>query len=382
MILKNQRAEFSIPEDVHYINCAYMSPLLKASEEAGIKGIARKRNPGEVQAVHFFEEAERTRANFGKIINAKASEIALIPSCSYGLKSAITNVIPDEGQHAITISEEFPSGYFTLLEWSKTHSCPIRVLSEPNVTENRGKIWNEQLVNSIDKNTALVMLSSVHWTDGTKYNLKAIGEACKAAGAAFVVDGTQSVGAESIDVKALNIDALICSCYKWLLGPYSTAVGYYGEYFNNGVPIEDSWMNRSNAQDFSNLTDYDNVYTPDAGRYNVGEFSNFIALPMMNAGFDHILGWGIENIKQYCENLTQPLIDFLHNSGFWIEDKEYRSSHLFGFRVPDHLDKNELLRQLRENKVFLSLRNNSIRVSPHLFNTSEDIDLLISLLSK
>ena len=76
---------------------------------------------------------------------------------------------------------------------------------------------------------------------------------------------------------------------------------YFAPFFNNGTPIEDSWMNRSNATDFSNLTDYNSIYSQNAGRYNVGEFGNFITLPMMNVGMNQIHEWGIENIKKYFE---------------------------------------------------------------------------------
>ena len=104
--------------------------------------------------------------------------------------------------------------------------------------------------------------------NGTKFDLKKIGEKCKNNNTFFIVDGTQSVGALSIDVKEIKPDALICAGYKWLFGPYSMALGYYSSKFNDGIPIEESWMNRTNAQDFSNLTEYDSKYKPMAGRSN------------------------------------------------------------------------------------------------------------------
>ena len=219
-----------------------------------------------------------------------------------------------------------------------------------------------------------------HWTDGTKFDLKAIGDKCKENSAIFIVDGTQSVGIVPIDVIECNISALICANYKWLLGPYSTAVTFLDTYFDNGIPIEDSWMNRNNAEDFANLTDYDDTYKSGASMYNVGEYSNFILLPMMNAGFKQILEWGIENIKSYCENLIQPLIDFLQENEFWIEDEDYRSSHLVGFKLPPHIDKKRLIQSFKKHKVYISLRSGAIRVSPHVYNTEEDIQLLIQIL--
>ncbi|MEZ4722552.1 MAG: aminotransferase class V-fold PLP-dependent enzyme [Flavobacteriales bacterium] len=100
------------------------------------------------------------------------------------------------------------------------------------------------------------------------------------------MDGTQSVGAMHMDVMRYNIDALVCAGYKWLLGPYSIGMAYIGETFNDGIPLEETWMNRTNAQDFSHLTDYDPVYQPGAARYSIGESSQFILLPMLLEGVE------------------------------------------------------------------------------------------------
>ena len=158
--------------------------------------------------------------------------------------------------------------------------------------------WNEKIVEQITTSTSIVLLSSVHWMNGTKLNLKEIGEKCKKVDAYFIVDGTQSVGAAPIDVKSLNIDALICAAYKWLFGPYSMALGYFSNKFNDGIPIEESWMNRLNAHQFSELTNYDSRYTSEAGRYNVGQTSNFILTPIMLEGLKQLNNWGIENISE------------------------------------------------------------------------------------
>ena len=107
----------------------------------------------------------------------------------------------------------------------------------------------------------------------------------------FIVDGSQSVGVIPMDVVKFKIDALICTGYKWLFGPYSIGLAYYGDAFQGGVPIEDSWMNRANAEDFSGLTGYTDLYKDGSARFNVGESSHFILLPMMIRALDQVLEW-------------------------------------------------------------------------------------------
>jgi len=123
----------------------------------------------------------------------------------------------------------------------------------------------------------------VHWTDGTRFDLVAIGRAARRVGAAFVVDGTQSVGALPFDVREIQPDALVCAGYKWLLGPYAMGAAYFGPRYDAGDPIEENWITRRGSDDFQRLVAYQDEYAPGAIRYDVGERSNFILLPMFIA---------------------------------------------------------------------------------------------------
>jgi selenocysteine lyase/cysteine desulfurase len=380
-MLSSQKHLFQLPGDIVYLNGAYMSPLLKSVEEAGIKGISRKRDPSSITSDDFFNEAEKTRVKLGSLINAAPQQIALIPSCSYGLKSVVNNLPVNNGKYAITVAEEFPSDYYTILNWCKKNDKELKVISPPNSLQGRGRIWNDKILESINTDTAVVIISSIQWTDGTRFDLQKIGERCKEVNAVFVVDGTQSVGALPIDVTTYRIDALVCAAYKWLLGPYSVGFGYFSEYFNQGIPLEDTWMNKSNANDFTRLTSYVEEYKPGAARYNVGEFSNFILTPMLKAALEQIIDWKVNLIQDYCSNLIQPLVQLLKEKNFWIEDENYRTSHLFGFLLPHTLSRAHLLEKLQERKVFVSIRGDAIRVSAHLYNTERDIAALGEILA-
>jgi len=378
--MENQKHLFQLPSDIHYLNCAYMSPLLKSVEEAGIQGMIRKRNPASILPKDFFEDVEKLRAHIAQLVGSSHQNIALMPSVSYGMASVFNNLPTNNGRKAIALENEFPAGFYTLQKWCKQHQKELQIIKAPAQKENRGKLWNEAILNAIDEDVAVIMLSSVHWTDGTKFDLEAIGKKCKAHNVLFVVDGTQSVGATPIDVVAYNIDALICASYKWLMGPYSMGFGYFHDRFFNGMPLEEAWINRTNAHQFNKLTEYTDEYTLGASRYNIGEAGNFILVPMFKAAVEQLLEWGVENIQQYAEKLTTPLIQYLKESPYHIEEDTYRSKHLFGISLPENMDLEAFLKKLEEKKIYASIRGKSIRISAHLFNTEQDIDALIGLL--
>jgi selenocysteine lyase/cysteine desulfurase len=378
--MTSQKHLFELKEGTHYLNAAYMSPLMKSVYEAGVEGMRRKLDPSGIHADDFFSGAEIVKERFARLIHAPSQQIAIIPSASYGLKAASSNIPTDTGSHAIVVGQDFPSDHYTMREWCRKNKKELRVIDAPNITTGRGAAWTEKILNAITKETAAIMLSTIHWADGTKYDLKKIGEQCKAMNAYFIADGTQSVGALPMDVTEYKIDALICAAYKWLLGPYSIGLAYYNEVYNSGAPLEDSWMTRSNAKDFTGLTRYVDDYIPGAGRYNMGEFSNFIHMPMVDRGLEQLEKWGVNSVQDYCRNLIQPLLHYLRDHGYWFEQDEHRANHLFGFLLPQRVDKEKFLQELKKNNVFVSVRGDIIRVSPHVYNNESDIDALIKAL--
>ncbi|MEX2465581.1 MAG: aminotransferase class V-fold PLP-dependent enzyme, partial [Gemmatimonadota bacterium] len=248
------------------------------------------------------------------------------------------------------------------------------------VTASRGALWNERLLEAIDSATAVVAVPQVHWTDGTLFDLAAIGRRCREVGAALVVDGTQSVGALPFDVDSVQPDALICASYKWLLGPYSVAFSYFGPRFDDGTPLEETWIAREDSHDFQRLVEYRDAYAPGAVRYDVAERSNFFLLPIAEASMDLLLGWTPERVQAYCNALTSRLVAEAGALGFGVEDERWRASHLFGLRMPANVDLAELRDRLSARDVTVSLRGSALRVSPNVYNDDEDVEALLGVL--
>ncbi|MGB8190997.1 MAG: aminotransferase class V-fold PLP-dependent enzyme [Chitinophagaceae bacterium] len=380
-MLSCQKHLFSLDEDWHYINCAYMSPLLRSAEQAGKDGLMKKRNPVNVRPEDFFNDGSEVRALFAGLVKADKDRIALIPSASYGLGIVIQNIKPAKGGRVVTVHEEFPSDVYSLHRICSDHQLELVTVQPPEDLNGRGRKWNERILDAITPNTSLVNLSSVHWADGTIFDLEAIGKRAKEVGALFVVDGTQSVGAMKVDVSRYHIDALICAGYKWLLGPYTSGMAFLGEYFDDGRPLEETWLNRLGSENFRGLVDYQPLYHPKASRYNMGECSNFINLPMQKAALAQILEWTPDAISAYCSQLTAPLVEYLTANGFWLEQEAYRAKHLFGFRLPGHLNIEAVQQELLKKKVVVSLRGNAVRVSPHVYNDHRDMQALTDALS-
>ena len=256
----------------------------------------------------------------------------------------------------------------------------LRTVAAPGAAGSRGAAWNEALLESIDASTSIVAVPHYHWMDGTRFDLEAVGKRAREVGAALVVDGTQSVGAAPFDVSAVRPDALVCAGYKWLLGPYSLGLAWYGDRFVDGVPLEETWTARPESQDFRRVGEYRDDYRPGAARFDVGERSNFILVPMQLAAVRRILEWTPNAIQEYCRSITRVALAEVCALGVTVEDEEWRGSHLFGLRLPAGVDPAQLGPELEARAVFVSLRGSAIRVAPHVYNSEEDLHALVEAL--
>jgi len=148
----------------------------------------------------------------------------------------------------------------------------------------------------------------------------------------------------------------------------------------NGKPIEESWINRLGSENFAGLVNYESKYLPGSLRYDVGEHSNFILVPMQLAAIEQLNEWTPTAIQNYCKSLVADTISKLTANGFIIEEEDYRGAHLFGVRVGNK-NMDVIKKKLEEDKIHVSYRGNAIRISPNVYNTKEDMErLTMSLL--
>jgi len=372
-----QRGAFGLPPDLHYLNCAYMGPLPDVAEAAGIEAIRRKRVPVSIHPPDFFETSDELRRLFAALVGGDdPTRVALLPGVSYGVAVAARNLPVARGQNILMTHEQFPGAVLAWRRVAREVGAEVRFVTPPS-GPGRGAGWNERLLERIDDDTAVVAVPHVHWTDGTRFDLAEIGRRCREVGAALVVDGTQSVGALPFDVNEVRPDALIVAAYKWLLGPYSVGMGWFGERFDDGTPLEETWIGREGSQDFQALVSYRDGYQPGALRYDVAERSNFALLPMAVASLRLVSEWRPERIQAYCRDLTREVLTEVGTLGFAVEDEGWRGSHLFGLRMPEGIDLEALKEALDRRNVVASLRGTALRLSPNVYNDAADLDALL-----
>ena len=375
MLLPNQHHLFDIPDDVTYLNCAYISPSLKSVTEAGRRGMGKKSQPWSITSPDFFKESEEARSLFSQIIGSSLEDIAIIPAVSYGIAIAALNLPIKKDENVVMLEEQFPSNYYVWSENVKRANGELVVVKRPA----EGSITSA-ILTAISEKTAVVALPNCHWTDGAVIDLIKISEKCRQSDSALVLDLAQSAGAMPFSVKEIDPDFVITPCYKWLLGPYSLGFLYVAPRRQSCDPLEHNWIDRANSEDFAGLVNYRDEFQPGARKFDVGERSNFALMPMAVAALKQLLEWDVENISETLAAFTETIALQATKLGLNVVPANERASHLMGIRFLDGVPKG-LLEKLAERKVYVSVRGNSVRVSPHLYNTDDDAYRLFDALS-
>jgi len=369
-----QRDMFDIPENITYLNCAYTSPLLKAAQEAGRAAIQAKANPWTITSGDFFSNAETARELFARLVDCKPDDVALVPAVSYGIALAARNLPVERDQVIVILQDQFPSNVYAWMRVAHEKNAVVKTVQRPPDSD-----WTPAVLEAIDSDTAIVAVQNCHWTDGSLLDLEKIGERCRAVHAALVVDGIQSIGAMPFSIDRIQPDFLVAASHKWLLGAYSFGFCYVAPQWQAGTPLEENWFNRSGSEDFARLVDYRESYQRGARRYDQGEASSFILAPIAAAGIRQILDWGVENISKTLRAKTDEIADRAQRMGLSVTPSHTRAPHMIGVSKPGGFQKDLPLLLAQEN-IFVSVRGESVRISPHLFSTDADIDRLFAVL--
>jgi selenocysteine lyase/cysteine desulfurase len=364
-----QRPLFDIPPDVAYFDCAKMSPLMLAAGEAGRAGLMRKAHPWDLKAAHWFDESDRVRALFARLIGASAGDVAIIPAVSYGMATAMANIPVAPGQKIVTIADDFPSTVYGSRALAKRSGARLVTVEPP-----RDGRWSDAVLQAIDADTALVCAPHTHWVHGTMFDLEAIGRRCRAVGAALVLDTTQSTGALPLDLQAVDPDFMVAASYKWLFGPYALGFLYVAPRHQQGRPIEEGWVTRRGAEDFRRLAAYEEALEPDARKFDMGERSNFALLPVAGAAISQLLDWGVANIAETLGAANEALAFRLAEQG--IHASAERAPHFLSVRFERGLPEG-IEERLAAAQVHVSLRGERMRITPHLYNDEGDRDRLV-----
>jgi selenocysteine lyase/cysteine desulfurase len=377
-MLPSQRDLFDIPDDVAYLNCAYMSPLMKPALEAGIAGLARKTHPWELTADQFFTGAEEFRATAATLLDCSRDCIAIVPSASYGIATAARNLPINKGQSILVLDEQFPSNYYPWQRLAEETGATLKIVPWPSDDDSD---WTAAVLDSLTSDVAIAALPNVQWTSGGQLDLVRISEACRKHGAALALDLTQSLGALPFSVRDVDPDFAVAASYKWLLGPYSVGVLYVAPKWHAGTPIEENWIQRANARDFSSLIMYTENYDDGARRFDMGERANFALLPAAVRAMNQLLEWDVAQISETSGALNRQVAAAAAELGFWSPPENLRAPHYLCLRRKGGALR-ELQEMLAKEKVFVSVRGSSVRVTPNVYNSAADAERLISCLKQ
>jgi selenocysteine lyase/cysteine desulfurase len=342
---------------------------------AAERALDRRAVPWSIRADDWFDEVERLRTLFARVAGADPDGVAIVPSTSYGLAVAAANAEASPGDRVVLLAGDFPSNVQTWTAWAERNGAEV-VTAERRADEG----WIEPLLAALDERVRVVSVPSVHWVDGSTVELERVAERGREVGALLVVDATQSVGAMPLDLAAVRPDYLVTAGYKWLLGPLGTSYLYVAPEHRDGRPLEENWANRASAEDFEQAegaSSRERAYRPGARRFDAGQRSNFVLVPMAIAALEQVLDWGVPEIAAGLAPLTARIEERAQAIGLDPVPARLRAPHMLGIGLSAGMTARWSAEDVR-----VELLGTVMRVSPHLHVTDGDLELLFAALER
>ncbi|MCE7733704.1 MAG: aminotransferase class V-fold PLP-dependent enzyme [Candidatus Heimdallarchaeota archaeon] len=365
--------------DIVFLNASHKGPLPKVSQKAIQQAIELQSEPWNLIDHMWFDIPDMSRDLIAKIIGAEADEIAITTSTSYGINIIAQGIDWQQGDTILMIRGNFPSNVYP---WMRLESKGV-VIDFIEWTAPGDLVTQEQLENKIIPGVKVVAIDYPHWTNGYLMDLKSLKVKCEEVGAWLVLDCTQSIGVIPIDINETPVDAIIASGYKYMLSPYGTGFMYVAKSFQREISVTmPTWMGMSNSKDFGKLNDYEFNPVQSAARYDVGGHSSFLNIMGMNASLEFLLGVGIDKIYAHVLNLLDQLISGLDTTKYTIisDLSPNRRSAMLRFVPKDLSQIQSTLERLKNNKIYVSFRDNGFRVTLHVYNNEVDIRKFLEIL--
>jgi selenocysteine lyase/cysteine desulfurase len=379
-MLPSQRALFDIPRQICYLNAASFSPLPLRTLEAGRAAVGRKGAPWTLDAGFANAQHERARTAAARLIRAEPSDIALIPSISYGVATAAKLLTPGRGTRVLVLEDDHSS---PVLEWqarAEAQGFAVETVRQPDDGD-----WTSAVLESIERSgtppVSLASISSVHWSDGGLIDVDKVGAALRQRGSAFLVDATHSTGVLATDVKRLDPDFVIFPTYKWLLGPYGRAFLYVAKRHQGGIPLEQTASGRRNVRAENAVYFTDLSYVGDARRFDMGERDHFISMEMASIGMEMMADWGAPAVVQRLTMLTERIAAGVRGIGVRVPEPRLRAPHVLSLAFEGGMPAG-LVEGLASEGVYVAPRLGRMRVSPHVYNDEADADRFVEVLTR
>ena len=373
------RKEWFEIEDATYLNTAAHAALPRVALRAVQASLEANKFPHHVDDAVFFEAPIRIRASLAKMIGAKPEEIALTTGASTGIAAVAHLLTWKPGDEVITAKGEFPLQYATWKPMEEREGVKFKI-----VAPRDRFITADDLIAAMTPQTRLVSVSHVRYDDGSLLDAACVAAACHAQGALLVLDVSQSCGAVPMDVNELGADFLVCAGYKWLLSPYGT--GFFwtkSEHLATGRPGPFCWTGQS-TDSFFTLNFVDPKPSRSTKRWDAAEAATYFNfnLAAMDASVGFVLCVGPEVVFEHNRKLIEFLFERLPEDCVLASPVDSTQRGPYGCFTAKTAEKTaEVYQKLQNENVVVAMREGRIRVSPHLFNSIDDIDRLIRVVS-
>jgi cysteine desulfurase/selenocysteine lyase len=371
-IFDSYRQFFPITNEGIYVNHAAVSPL-STKVVTAITDLLYQLSSGPIDLFSMLlEQRAKLKTNLSKLIHAHPDHLAIITNTSEGLNWLTGSLSWQRGDRILLVENEFPANIYPFMNLQR------RGVELDFVPVREGKILIDDIERLIKSRTKLLSISFVEFLSGFRNDLETIGTLCRKKGIIFSVDGIQGIGALPLDVQAAHIDFACAGGHKWLMSPQGCGFMYIApELHARMQPVFAGWLSVKNSWNF---LDYKLDFLDDAQRYEIGT-PNFIGMvgAVVATGIlceinpqrllDHLLHLGDKLIGPLCE---------LGMTYIGSEEKKERSG-IYSFTGPDT---ENLFQYLSRQRIFISLRNQALRFSPHFYNSEQEIEHITDLCQK
>jgi selenocysteine lyase/cysteine desulfurase len=335
--------------------------MIQAAEESSALGDA-------AWWVHVAE-CERVRTLAAELLSAGESEVAFVPNTSSGLSYIAEGLDWREGDNVVGTASEFAANVYP---WS---GLRYRGVEHRLVAEKAGRLESEEILAAIDDRTRVVALSWVQYASGFRLDLEAIGRICREREILFVVDAIQGLGALPLDVHRERIDVCVAGAHKWLLGSEGVALQFISDRVLERIrPVVRGWLSVENP--FGPVDPAIN-YLAGASRFECGT-RNVIGIYGLGASLEMLSEVGPETVARRILELAARLARGLEERGFTIVSGR-RTGEESGIVAATHpkIEAEVVAKGLAERGVRIAHRVGRVRISPHFYNTGEEIDLCL-----
>ena len=359
-----------------FLNHASTGPLPQRAVDALNAVTALRAEPWKFTVELQFGTLAKARAACAKLINADAREIALMVNTSYGLNLAARALPFEAGDVVITSDREYPSNIYPWMELEVARGVKLVRIPCDGVLPDE-----EAIIAALDQpRVRAVVLSWVSFATGYRIDVARIGRACRERGIWFVLDAIQGVGAAPLDVRAVDVDVVACGGQKWLLSPWGTGfVWLRPDLVETLRPVDVSWMATRNSDDFSRLIDYDFTYRKDARKFEMITlpYQDFVGF---NSSLDLFFEVGLDDVHAHIRRLTTRIVEWAFTASGVTLVTPPDTGRRAGIVAVAPRDPVAASERLAAAGVTHSLREGAIRLSPHFYNTDDEIDRALRVL--